>query len=461
MFSIYIELCFVILFFNIIYIWLVLENTFDVLLVTRVCFCVSLVSLVACYNTSISLNFCYVDELSLLLILLTAFLFFECILFLPEKNVHTRSMCLCLSLLYLALLACFYTEDTILFYVFFEAILIPLYLLIGFWGSRERKVRAANMLFFYTIVTSLLLLLGILYVCIKFNTSNFFLLSDLCSCFLSLSEQYTLWLLFFFSFASKIPMFPFHVWLPEAHVEAPTIGSVLLAGILLKIGVYGFIRFNLNMLPFCSEYFSPIIFIFCIIGIIYASLTAIRQTDIKRIIAYSSIAHMNLVVIGLFGFEIIPLQGAIFQSISHGFVSGSLFFLIGFLYSRYHSRLVYYYSGLVQFMPLFCIFFLFFTLSNIAVPGTSSFIGEFLLLLGLFNTNIFFCVLAGTSVILSGAYSLWLYNRIAFGNIKNYFLNKFIDLTFKEFFLLLFSSIFVLIFGIKPNLLLELVSAFI
>jgi proton-translocating NADH-quinone oxidoreductase chain M len=402
------------------------------------------------------LNLFSIDSFSFLLILLTGFLMSECALFLSENNVYSRVLCLCLLLIYFFLVCCFSVKDIILFYIFFEALLIPMFILIGFWGSRERKIRAVYLLFFYTLISSLLFLIGIFYLYTFFNTSNFVWLSLLCSNYLTETEQYCLWFVFFVSFASKIPIFPLHIWLPEAHVEAPTIGSVLLAGILLKIGVYGLIRFNLSLFYEVSLFYSPFIYIFCLMGIVYSSLSAIRQTDVKRIIAYSSIAHMNLVVIGIFSFNVISFEGAIFQSLSHGFVSGSLFFLIGFLYLRYHTRLVYYYGGLVQFMPIFASFFLFFTLANIAMPGTSSFIGEFLLLFGLFKTSSFICFLSATSVILGGAYSLWLYNRIFFGNIKNNFLLKFFDLSIKEIFILLFPTILVLLLGIKPNYLLKL-----
>lgn len=201
-------------------------------------------------------------------------------------------------------------------------------------------------------------------------------------------------------------MFPFHIWLPEAHVEAPTVGSVLLAGILLKLGVFGFLRFSITLFPAASIYFSPLIYLLSVLGIIYASLTAIRQTDMKRIIAYSSVAHMNMVTLGIFSFNIIGIEGAILQSLSHGFVSGAMFLLIGVLYDRYHSRFLYYYGGLTQTMPIFSAFFLLFTLANIALPGTSSFIGEFLLLLGIFKTNTLISILSALGVILCGAYSL-------------------------------------------------------
>jgi proton-translocating NADH-quinone oxidoreductase chain M len=338
--------------------------------------------------------------------------------------------------------------DLLLFYIFFEATLIPMFLLIGFWGSRERKIRAVYLLFFYTLFGSLMMLLGILYI---YKTKGTLNIEYLFACFFSFKEQYWLWLAFFLSLASKIPLFPLHVWLPEAHVEAPTTGSVLLAGILLKLGVYGFLRFSLTLFAEASLYFSPMIYLLSIIGIVYASLSAIRQTDLKRIIAYSSVAHMNLVTLGIFSFNVIGIEGSILQSISHGFVSGAMFFLIGILYDRYHSRALYYYGGLVHLMPLYSAFFLVFTMANIALPGTSSFIGEFLILLGIYKTSITCCFFGALGVILCGAYSLWLYNRITFGNLKINYTVKFKDLNLREFAILLPLILLVVFMGIYPS----------
>ena len=268
------------------------------------------------------------DGISLLFFVLSSFLIFLCTIFIWNEK-FLKEYSLTLIILNLLLLLVFSVMDLLLFYVFFEAILIPMYLLVGVWGSRERKVRAAYLLFFYTLVGSLCMLVGIIYI---YSITGTLSLEYLLAYNFSFTEQYWLWLAFFLSFASKIPMFPFHIWLPEAHVEAPTVGSVLLAGILLKLGVYGFLRFSLCLFPDLSLFFSPLIYLLSILGIIYASLTAIRQTDLKRIIAYSSIAHMNLVTLGIFSFSIIGIEGAILQSISHGFVSGALFFLVGIIY---------------------------------------------------------------------------------------------------------------------------------
>lgn len=389
-----------------------------------------------------------IDGISLWFFVLTSLLIFLCILFIWTDN-RFKEFAFNLLLIELLLLLVFSVLDLFLFYVFFEAILIPMFVLIGVWGSRERKIRAVYLLFFYTLFGSLLMLIGILYIYSVTGTLN---LEYLLTWSFTFEEQCWLWLAFFLSFASKIPMFPFHIWLPEAHVEAPTVGSVLLAGILLKLGVYGFLRFSLCLFPEASIYFSPLIYLLSVLGIIYASLSAIRQTDLKRIIAYSSVAHMNLVTLGIFSFNIIGLEGSILQSISHGFVSGAMFLLVGVLYDRYHSRLLYYYGGLVHMMPLYSVFLLFFTMANIALPGTSSFVGEFLLLTGIYKTNVLSCIVGALGVVLCGAYSLWLYNRIIFGNLKVVFVTKFKDINHREFLILMPLLILVLIMGIYPSL---------
>jgi proton-translocating NADH-quinone oxidoreductase chain M len=387
------------------------------------------------------------DGISIFFFVLTSLLIFLCILFIWNERL-LKEYAINLLLIELLLLLVFSVLDVFLFYIFFEAILIPMFVLIGIWGSRERKIRAVYLLFFYTLFGSLLMLVGLLYIYTLTGTLN---LEYLLSYKFTMEEQCWLWLAFFLSFASKIPMFPFHVWLPEAHVEAPTVGSVLLAGILLKLGVYGFLRFSLSLFPDASLYFSPLVYLLSVLGVIYASLSAIRQTDLKRIIAYSSVAHMNLVTLGIFSFNIIGIEGSILQSISHGFVSGAMFLLIGILYDRYHSRLLYYYGGLVHMMPVYAAFLLIFTMANIALPGTSSFVGEFLLLLGIYKTNAMSAIVGALGVILCGAYSLWLYNRIIFGNLKTSFVVRFKDVNFLEFSILLPLLFFVLYMGVYPS----------
>lgn len=387
------------------------------------------------------------DGISVHFFFLSALLIFLCILFIWNES-NFKEYAINLLVIELFLLVIFSVLDLMLFYIFFEAILIPMYLIIGVWGSRERKIRAVYLFFFYTLCGSLLMLIGILYIYNQVGTLN---LEYLLTWNFTLTEQLFLWFAFFFSFASKIPMFPFHIWLPEAHVEAPTVGSVLLAGILLKLGVYGFLRFSLTLFADASLYFAPLIYLLSVIGVIYASLSALRQTDLKRIIAYSSIAHMNLVTLGIFSFNVIGVEGSIIQSISHGFVAGGMFLLIGILYDRYHSRFLYYYGGLVHFMPIYAALFLIFTLANIAIPGTSSFTGEFLLLTGIFKTNIVTAIVSALGVILCGGYSLWLYNRIIFGNIKINYTLKFTDISFREFSIIFPLFLFIFVMGLYPT----------
>jgi proton-translocating NADH-quinone oxidoreductase chain M len=394
-----------------------------------------------------------VDGLSLFFILLSTLLIFLCILGSWDTVKHSvKEYFLCFLALDILLILVFSVGDIFLFYIFFESILIPMFLIIGIWGSRERKIRAVYLFFFYTLIGSLFMLLAILYIYNIAGTTNY---EAILRINFSIEEQKWLWLAFFLSLASKIPLFPFHVWLPEAHVEAPTSGSVLLAGILLKLGTYGFLRFSLPLFPDASLYFSPLVFTLSILGIIFTSLTAMRQTDFKRIIAYSSVAHMNLVLMGIFSFHLPGLEGSLLQSLSHGFVSSALFFLIGVLYDRYHSRLVLYYGGLVHTMPLYTLIFLLFTMANIALPGTSSFIGEFLILAGIYKYNTIAAILGTTGMILGGGYSLWLFNRIAYGNIKIDYTLRFSDINLREFSILLPLVLGTLVMGIYPNLFLD------
>lgn len=387
------------------------------------------------------------DGISIFFFVLSSFLIFLCILFIWDEALFTF-YAINLLIIDLFLLLVFSVLDLLFFYIFFEAILIPMFIIIGLWGSRERKIRAVYLFFFYTFVGSICMLVGLIYIYCLVGTLNF---EYLVNYPFSIMEQRWLWLSFFLSFSAKIPMFPLHIWLPEAHVEAPTVGSVLLAGILLKLGVYGFLRFSLTLFPEASNFFAPLVYLLCLLGVIFASLTAIRQTDLKRIIAYSSIAHMNLVTIGIFSFNLLGVEGSVLQSISHGFVSGALFFLIGIVYHRYHSRLLSYYGGLVHLMPIYSIFFLIFTMANIALPGTSSFIGEFLLLAGIYKINSFACFFAALGVILGGAYSLWVYNRIIFGNLKIKNLRYFNDLTVRETAILMPLLILVIYMGVQPG----------
>jgi proton-translocating NADH-quinone oxidoreductase chain M len=388
------------------------------------------------------------DGISLSFFYLSSLLTLLSFLFIWDKMPNEKFYALNLIIINILLLLVFSVLDLFLFYLFFESILIPMYFIIGVWGSRERRVRAVFLFFFFTLIGSFFMLIGLIYIYTVLGTLN---LEYVMAYKFSFKEQYWLWLAFFFSFASKVPVFPLHIWLPEAHVEAPTVGSVLLAGILLKLGVYGFLRFNLALFPEASIYFSPLVYFLSIIGVIYASLTAIRQVDLKRIIAYSSVAHMNLITLGIFSFNVIGLEGAVIQSISHGFVSSALFILIGILYEKYHSRSLYYYGGLCHMTPIFSIVLLLFTLANIALPGTSSFIGEFMVLCGIYQSSMLCCLFATLGVIFSGAYSLWLYNRIVFGNLKTFNTILYSDLNLKEFVILMPLAFFVFFIGVYPN----------
>jgi len=298
------------------------------------------------------------------------------------------------------------------------------------------------------------MLLSLLFIITETSTLN---LLDLLFYTFSNNSQQVLWLTFFFAFAIKVPMYPFHLWLPEAHVEAPTSGSVILAGVLLKLGGYGFLRFLLPLFPSACIFFKPLIFLLSLLAIILSSLTAIRQIDLKKIIAYSSIAHMGFVTLGIFSETIEGILGSIFLMISHGLVASSLFFSIGILYDRYHTRMVFHYTGLVTFMPLYGIFLLFFILSNIGMPGTMGFVGEILVLFGLIQKHFFITLFAAFSILLGAIYSIWLYNRIMFGFNTLVIISSYSDINLKESIILLILSILILFFGILPNFVLSLI----
>ncbi len=411
---------------------------------------------VEAYNWIESSNIIFylgVDGISLFFILLTTLLIPICLLVSWDAiKFNEKEYFIAFLAMEALVIAVFCVLDIILFYVFFESVLIPMFIIIGVWGSRERRIRAAYMFFLYTLLGSVLMLLAILYIYYQAGTTDYQIL--LTTTF-DPEVQKLLWLAFFASFAVKVPMLPVHIWLPEAHVEAPTAGSVILAGILLKLGSYGFLRFSLPLFPYASIYFTPLIYAFACIAVIYTSLTAIRQTDLKRIIAYASVAHMNLVLIGMFVYNLQGLEGSILQQLSHGLVSGALFLCVGVIYDRHHTRLVKYYSGLAHTMPIYIAIFMFFSMANIALPGTSSFVGEFLILAGAFQTNTTVCVLSATGMILGGGYSLWLFNRVAFGNIKVQYMNVFSDVDKREFATLLPLVILTLVMGIYPEIFLD------
>ncbi len=390
-----------------------------------------------------------VDGVSLFFIILTTFLIPVTILVgWANIQIYVKEYCIALLLLETLLIAVFSVLDLLLFYIFFESVLIPMFLIIGVWGSRERKIRAAYQFFLYTLLGSVLMLLSILLIYFQTGTTD---LHALLTTDFSESRQLLLWLAFFASFAVKVPMIPVHIWLPEAHVEAPTAGSVILAGILLKLGTYGFLRFSLPLFPYACIYFTPLIYTLSIIAIIYTSLTTLRQVDLKKIIAYSSVAHMNFVTIGLFCLNQQGVEGSLLLMLSHGLVSPALFLCVGVLYDRHKTRLLRYYAGCGRTMPLFAVMLLFFTMANISLPGTSSFVGEFLILTGAFQNNSFVALMAATGMVLGAAYALWLCNRVIYGLAKPYYLSTFSDLSRREFFLLLPFVLAILWMGLSPE----------
>ena len=389
------------------------------------------------------------DGISLFFVILTTFLIPICILVSwTSINVYIKEYCIAFLILESLMIAVFCVLDLLLFYVFFESVLIPMFIIIGVWGSRERKIRAAYQFFLYTLFGSVLMLLAILLIYFQTGTTD---LEILYTSKFSETRQIILWLAFFASFAVKVPMVPVHIWLPEAHVEAPTAGSVILAGILLKLGTYGFLRFSIPLFPYATFYFTPLIYTMSIIAIIYTSLTTLRQIDLKKIIAYSSVAHMNFVTLGLFSLNTQGIEGSILLMLSHGLVSPALFLCVGVLYDRHKTRLLRYYAGCGRTMPLFAVLFVFFTMANISLPGTSSFIGEFLVFAGAYQNNSFIGVLAATGMVLGAAYALWLCNRLLYGVVKPHFITSFSDISRREFFMFLPFVIAILWMGIYPE----------
>jgi NADH-quinone oxidoreductase subunit M len=389
-----------------------------------------------------------VDGMSMPFVLLTTFLMPLCIAA-SWKSIEKRVAEYMIAFLVLETLmvGVFVALDLVLFYLFFEGGLIPMFLIIGVWGGK-RRVYAAFKFFLYTLLGSLLMLLAIMAMYWTAKTTD---ITILLHTNFPAGMQKWLWLAFFASFAVKMPMWPVHTWLPDAHVEAPTAGSVILAGILLKMGGYGFIRFSLPMFPDASQYFTPLIYALSVVAIIYTSLVALVQEDMKKLIAYSSVAHMGFVTMGLFSMTPQAVQGAIFLMVSHGLVSGALFLCVGVIYDRMHTREIAAYGGLVQRMPLYAAAFMIFTLANVGLPGTSGFVGEFLSMLGTFPVNSWVALFATTGIILSAAYALYLYRRVIFGVIEKPNLMTIADLSAREIAILAPLVILTIYYGVHPQ----------
>ena len=389
-----------------------------------------------------------VDGISILLIVLTTMLLPICILASYDSiKFAVKEYLMAFLALETFMIGVFCSLDLVLFYLFFEGGLIPMFLIIGIWGG-ERRVYSTFKFFLYTLLGSVFMLLAIIYIYWEAETTN---VVELLNYNFTYSEQFYLWLAFFASFTVKIPMWPFHTWLPDAHVEAPTAGSVILAGILLKMAGYGFIRFSIGMFPEASLFFAPLVFTLSIIAIIATSLIALVQTDMKKLIAYSSVAHMGFVTLGIFTFTVQGIEGGIIQMISHGIVSAALFLCVGVVYDRLHTREIERYGGLVNKMPFYSFTFMIFILASLGLPGTSGFVGEFLVLLSIFSVNTYFAVFATTGVVLAATYSLWLYRKVIFGALVKDDLMDIMDLTRKEIIIfvpLIFLTLFI---GIYPK----------
>ncbi|MUZ72235.1 NADH-quinone oxidoreductase subunit M [Agrobacterium vitis] len=388
-----------------------------------------------------------VDGISMLFVVLTAFLMPFCVLASwTSVQKRIKEYMIAFLILEVMMIGVFVSLDIVLFYVFFEAGLIPMFIIIGVWGGKDR-VYASYKFFLYTLLGSVLMMLAIMAMYWDAGTTD---IPALLAHKFPPHLQMVLWLAFFASFAVKMPMWPVHTWLPDAHVQAPTAGSVILAGIMLKLGGYGFIRFSLAMFPLASDYFAPAVFALSVIAIIYTSLVALMQEDMKKLIAYSSIAHMGYVTMGIFAANTQGLQGAVFQMISHGFVSSALFLCVGVIYDRMHTREIVAYGGLANNMPKYALAFMIFTMANVGLPGTSGFIGEFLTLIGAFRANSWVALFAATGVILSAAYALWLYRRVVFGALDKESLKALLDLSFREKVTLYPLIALTILFGVYP-----------
>ena len=397
-----------------------------------------------------------VDGISMLFVVLSAFLTPICVLASWEAiTERVKEFMIAFLLLECMMIGVFCSLDMVLFYVFFEGMLIPMFLIIGAWGG-PRRVYAAFKFFLYTLAGSVLFLIAILTMYLVGGTSEIPLLMEFD---FDIGLQRWLWLALFASFAVKVPMWPVHTWLPDAHVEAPTAGSVILAGVLLKMGAYGFLRFSLPMLPDATAYFTPLIYTLSVVAVIYTSLVALMQEDMKKLIAYSSVAHMGFVTIGIFTLTMQGVEGGLMVMLSHGIVSSALFLCVGVVYDRMHSRRIDSYGGLVHRMPRYALVFMIFALASVGLPGTGGFIGELLVLVGVFQVNTWVATLAATGVVLGAAYMLWLYRRVIFGPLTKEELKGILDLSPRE--IVIFAPLVVIVFwmGIYPNAFLDVMHA--
>jgi NADH-quinone oxidoreductase subunit M len=389
-----------------------------------------------------------VDGISVLFVLLSTLLTPICILASWESiQTRVREFMLAFLILETMMVGMFCATDFIVFYMFFEGVLIPMYLIIGVWGG-PRRVYAAVKFFLYTLTGSVLMLLALLAMWLYAGTTD---ISVLQQTHFPPEMQRWLFLAFLASFAVKVPMWPVHTWLPDAHVEAPTAGSVILAGVLLKMGGYGFLRFSIPMLPEASAYFAPLMFTLSVVAVIYTSLVALAQEDMKKLIAYSSVAHMGVVTIGMFTFNVQGIQGSLFQMISHGIVSSALFLVVGVVYDRIHSRDIARYGGLADRMPGYAFTFMLFTLASVGLPGTSGFVGEFLVIIGSLQVNFWLALLGGMGMILGAAYALFLYRRVIFGRLTKEDLRNILDLSPREWAVFTPLIVLTMWMGIYPT----------
>ena len=389
-----------------------------------------------------------IDGISILFIILTTFITPLCIISVNAtiKN-KLKDFLIAILLMETLMIGVFCSLDLIIFYLFFEGGLIPMFLIIGIWGG-DRRVYSAFKFFLFTLLGSVLMLIAIIFIYLMTDTTDF---NELYKMGINVKYQNLLWLAFFSSFAVKTPMWPFHTWLPDAHVEAPTAGSVLLAAIILKMAGYGFIRFSLGLFPVASDFFTPLVYFLSLVAIVYTSLVALMQDDMKKLIAYSSVAHMGFVTLGIFTVTQQGIEGGIFQMISHGLVSAALFLCVGVVYERMHTRLINRYGGIVSVMPKYAIVFMIFTLAAIGLPGTSGFIGEFLILMAAFSKNFLVATIASLGVIFAAAYMLWLYRRIVFGDLVKEDLKKMLDLNKTEVLILWSLAVPTIFFGFYPE----------